>query len=1017
MSVFRHMHILWIAALFSATAASAAGPETAARYEAAFADGRRVVGAKLSGWGRHPATVKLDGSALTDPRRPMRWIRDRRMKTWTPGRMDRYIEFVGGDRIVGHIEGALPAARTDGVHIPAHLMVKPAYRTTHRMRIVPDRIRRVVFRAAEHRKLQPGTLFGIDGGRIRFVQLRWTGQFAVLLLKTGTRKIDISDIAEVHLPQIDPWEACFRELAVLSPSCKSRIMRIETKDGLIATCSSLRFSAEAYESPRHRQAALGHLERLNKSVATVEAQRKANQQKSDQARVKYRKQINDLKKQAESTRQAHLKRIAEIKKQFDTRQKADAADWRKKLDQLDRKIREADDAMKKHKSKDPKRDNTLKSLRNNHENLRKSRDKLSRENNSQLKSRRRREYDRLIQSEEQKLQRLAQDLQRSVEQVERKVADIARQEKSLADRLTAIRLQRDAASGPEGDVRTWVHIVQPVWSLDPLWIPFRNIRTAWSFAPEEVPLCRIPPSSEINPPLFPGRTNANLTGRPLRSGGRQFAWGFAVHAYSELRFELPRFARAFSSSIGLDASAGVGGCARARVHLGSVGARDAYESPLLIGSRKIVDSGRVSLAFKEDQPPSLILQADPVGRDAPPRADPLNIRDKLNWLDPIVELDKTALQARLVRHIGPLLTGRPEWRVRAARPVDWTWTGVLTDSPTPGVKRFSTLIAPGDTTLRVSRKMKIGPKDKLLAVYVNAVGRRKSIDRAITLKIDGGEIKARKAPVRQVWRRNEAPLLFPLDQYEGREVTLELAQAPGGQPLAWKTIETLETPPAAYRLSDIMKLVGRSDMKVPYELGQALQSARITNSQKLLALDINRRGGRVRFQMLGRPRGGAYELSEILLGAQWAGGDRAFIDAFDTFGKIEGLKTLVASKDSGVSDAAIAKLRSRMPKLEISRTIKRIPSHRNGAWIPVTWRNLTGREVAIIYVGPDMKLRFSRFLNPGQVVRVTSNEGSRIEAHYRRKEFTSPEQYAASLPLTTCNSRRGIVWDIRPVGQ
>ena len=126
---------------------------------------------------------------------------------------------------------------------------------------------------------------------------------------------------------------------------------------------------------------------------------------------------------------------------------------------------------------------------------------------------------------------------------------------------------------------------------------------------------------------------------------------------------------------------------------------------------------------------------------------------------------------------------------------------------------------------------------------------------------------------------------------------------------------------------------------------------------------------------------------------------------------------IVISKDSGVSDAAIAKLKTALPNVQINRTIKRIDSHYNGGPAPVIWRNLTDRRVVVLYVRQKAGVQFSKFLEPGQALNVSSNGGSRLEAHYVRKGFTSPKQYNFILPISTCHSVSGRVWDIKPVGR
>jgi len=339
------------------------------------------------------------------------------------------------------------------------------------------------------------------------------------------------------------------------------------------------------------------------------------------------------------------------------------------------------------------------------------------------------------------------------------------------------------ASARGSSSETWSHILQPVWSLDPLWVPFRSIRMRWSFAPEQVPLCRLLPDSTLSPPFLPRYTNRNSAGRPLRSGGRQYAWGFAVHAYSELRFPLPKCASAFRSRIGLDSIVGPGGCVRARVYVGSTKDKPAYESPLLIGSKTTVDTGRVRLKLPPEGAGQLILQADPVDRGSPPGADPLNIRDKFDWLDPRLELDKAKLQEQVRLQVGPLIGASPGWTLRLDRRGVYTWASHLDKADKPGVRRFWTMLKAEGQPLTLRREMTIGPADKWLAVHLGLpTGETPGLD-AVTLSVGEQRVQARKIPIRQLWQDQPAPLVFPLAQYQGKKITLELTQPAGGKTL------------------------------------------------------------------------------------------------------------------------------------------------------------------------------------------------------------------------------------------
>jgi len=1006
--------------------AAAARADSAARYEAVFSDGSRLYGDKVFGWGGHPASPRLDGKSLQDPKRPLRWLCDRSLRSWRPGDSDAYIEFVGGDRLVGRIEGAVAAGRADGLQAPAHLLVRPAvslhdpaWRSLGRLRISPGRIERVVFRSSSRRRLQPGSMYYLDGRKLRFLDLRWKSESVVVLLTEDTREVKISDIAEIHLPRIDSWRAYYRELAVLSPSCRSRLVRIETTGGLTATSSSLRFAALPYATDAHQQAAVARLQRMDQQIASIESKRKANQLRFEQARAKYNQQSIESEKQKKTARRAHQQAVSEIRRRVEEQRKADIAELAKQKEALIRELRAVEQAVREQSGNAPgaKCDRKLKTLRAKQAQLRKKLEKPLKVDRLKHGGKKEKTPERLIEAREQKLLRLVRELDKNVAESKRRFEEETRRWEGYLKSLASLKARRALTGGAEGDANTWYHILQPVWSFDPLWVPFARIHVRWSFAPASVPLSRVRPESTVSPPLLGRCINRNYAGRMLHSGGRRYAWGFAVHAYSELRFPLPPFARAFRSRIGLDGIIESGGCARARVYVGSTGGKPAYESPLLIGSRKTADSGRVALKLPPTGPRRLVLQADPVNRGSPPGADPLNVRDKLDWLDPRIELDSSALQGQVFQNIAPLLAAGAGWTLRCDKGGVYTWTNHFDKTPQTGLRQFRTMLQARGRPLRIEREMKIGSGDKWLAVHVNTSTGENPRSGAVVLRVGGRTVRARKVPIRQLWQDSPAPLLFSLDEYQGRKVALELNQPAGGKPLHWRGVSTIASPPPEYRLAEVIELLVKRDMQVPYELGQALLSTRIAKPEKVAALEINRLGGRANFRPYPASKGPLDKLSNILLGSDWTGGDKTFIEMFPTFKKLPGLKTLVATRASGVSDGAMSKLQGALPKVTVTRTIPRTPSYRGGVTFGVTRRNLTGKYVIILYVGPDGKLRTSGYLKPWQVKPVRSSSGSRLEAHYLRKGFTSAEQYADCLPLTTCHSTPNFVWDIRPVGK
>lgn len=231
MNGLRHMPVMMLAAVLCQSAVAPLHADVTARYDAVFSDGSRLTGERMTGWDEHPGSPRLDETALFDARRSLRWLRDRSLGPW---RMPRagcaYVEFVGGDRLVGQVTGCRPSSEAEGVHAPGHLLVVPAESLLPgqptqptSVRVVIDGIRRIVTVPTPGRqRYRPGTLLYRDGRRVDFVAVRPGDNSLRFLLTDGTVDVTLGDIAEVHFPRTDACGAYFRALGVLSPACRSR---------------------------------------------------------------------------------------------------------------------------------------------------------------------------------------------------------------------------------------------------------------------------------------------------------------------------------------------------------------------------------------------------------------------------------------------------------------------------------------------------------------------------------------------------------------------------------------------------------------------------------------------------------------------------------------------------------------------------------------------------------------------------------------------------------------------------
>ena len=273
------------------------------------------------------------------------------------------------------------------------------------------------------------------------------------------------------------------------------------------------------------------------------------------------------------------------------------------------------------------------------------------------------------------------------------------------------------------------------------------------------------------------RRNAGVLGSPLRSGSQTYGWGFGVHATSHLSFDLPAGANRFTAGVGLDAAAGDGGCAGARVELAgrdSAEAQKLYESPPLIGSAKVETIGPLALAGG-DQPRRLILHADAAPAGRPAGGEPLDIRDHVNWLEPMIAFDPTWLRGQIHDHAGEAFAAWDGWEISTAKgdaaaglPVAVQW-----EQPGESMPRFNLrgTGAAGEITL-TSRK-KLRRSDRWLRLHV-----------ARETAAPGGEVEIRAGGETLVrWaiplRGYDRPLLVPLAERPGEEVELQVVYTPG----------------------------------------------------------------------------------------------------------------------------------------------------------------------------------------------------------------------------------------------
>lgn len=363
-------------------------------------------------------------------------------------------------------------------------------------------------------------------------------------------------------------------------------------------------------------------------------------------------------------------------------------------------------------------------------------------------------------------------------------------------------------SGPQESSR-WIHGLHPAWSLDALWVPQAAVALVRSFAPHEAPLGRIPWETELRTGWLtaqgpPTRVNRNVQRGPLRGGEGEHGWGFGVHARSRLEFELPSAARAFRSRVGLDKSVSNGGCIRARVFIGGAN-MPAYDSGFVVGATATSDTGVVTIPPPTDKKTRLILEVDPAHEGRPPGADPFDVRDWTNWLDPLVEFEPAAVKREVAQRLERQIPAWKEW-MRTPSPnssppgLGSTWK-VQWDELAASPGRFFLVEALRGPTHGWRRELHREPTDRWLVVAAHLTT---PVTPPPTLEVwIDGELAGEQVLVpRNSGQRDPPPLAVSLRHDRAGKLPVEIRVNVGAAeaPVAWRCIRVTPQLPTLYEV-------------------------------------------------------------------------------------------------------------------------------------------------------------------------------------------------------------------------
>jgi len=382
--------------------------------------------------------------------------------------------------------------------------------------------------------------------------------------------------------------------------------------------------------------------------------------------------------------------------------------------------------------------------------------------------------------------------------------------------IATTSFERFRSTGNPADPRSWQHLVQPAWCLDPLWLANDEIRMRRFFLPHEVPLSTIAPVSVKRDSKFGGgwtwQTDRSVQGTPLEARRTPldvkptpFGWGFGVQARCDLVFPLPTIATAFRSSVAVDAVARGGGCVKASVHANDAGEQPLWQSGFLVGSTEVVDTGSLPLAGPDGGQKSLVLVADMAHEGRPAGADPHDVRDLVDWLEPVLSLDPVRLKSVVQMRLPATIAAWQGWSLDMPEAEPLVFKNAVDPVAPAEIAGYCRQVIRTGTDLSLDRTWTVTPEYPYLAI---AVTRPPGTSASrFEIRVDGHSIAVADVPERKPGQM-PPPFLLPLGRFVGTTIAVELIHMPTDDKslVEWHAAEPIEDPGTRWQPVELVDL-------------------------------------------------------------------------------------------------------------------------------------------------------------------------------------------------------------------
>ncbi len=338
--------------------------------------------------------------------------------------------------------------------------------------------------------------------------------------------------------------------------------------------------------------------------------------------------------------------------------------------------------------------------------------------------------------------------------------------------------------------------VQPGWALEPLTLPVDEVAVSDYWRPTDVPLSLLPARTlqekSYTGYLWHWRRNLDVRGGLLEVGRMSADLGVGMHSLSQVAFTLPPSAQAFWSIVGLARDVGSGGCVNLQVTPDDPGHAPLWRRDFVRGTDGPIVVGPVPLPQAAGQ---MVLSVGFADHNRPQGADPMDIRDRVNWLMPLVEIDRAVLPQPQQdwRYYLPVLD---DWQPG----VDLAQVGRLGVNWDPSGRRWEMTLDTAHGGYQLTRRIEVLSPDAALGLTVARTG--EGAAPILTLQVAGSTAAPQQLDTRSAQPGADATVSWPLRDFVNKTINLVLTVSPPSGatmgPLAWRRLGITGNGPPAH---------------------------------------------------------------------------------------------------------------------------------------------------------------------------------------------------------------------------